>query len=180
MLKIGSFTQEIPAHTQLKVEGQSEFVILELDSDGKPKGMVARSNQREIKFTVRKQAKLRFETAAKQFISVDARPVMSDSEKVSDIPYEVPDDNQASLTLEEKLKLYLAEMVKERYGEDSDAFDTFEDAMDFEEDDDESLSGFEVSEIVEEVPEPVQPEPAAEAPENPETTPPPEETTPAN
>ena len=152
MLKIGSFTQDIPAHTQINVEGQSEFVVLELDKEGKASHMVARSNDRQCKMTIRKDTKLKFDILGKNFISLEAHPVQSDHETVSPIPYEIPGDNQANMTLEEKLKRYLSEMVQERYGEDSAAYDTFEEAMDFDPDDEDPLSGFEINDVIEEEP----------------------------
>ena len=111
MLKVGTFKQFIPANTQIDVEGQNEFVILEEGPDGKPAQMVGRSADRKCRLITRKDATLIFNTAAKGFLSVDARAVGSVHEQVSDIPYEVPDDNQAHLTLEEKLKHYLSEMA---------------------------------------------------------------------
>ncbi len=157
MLKIGSFKQKVPANTQLFIEGQGEFAIIQLDENHKPITMIGRSNERQCKFTVRKDMELLFQTEPKKFISIDARSVPGYQEEVSDIPYEIPDDNQANLSLEEKLKFYLAEMVAEKYGPESKEFDTFEDAMDFDEEDDNILSGFEVPEIIEEKPdEPIQ------------------------
>lgn len=154
MLKIGPFSVRIPENTQLRVEGQSDFFIVELDDKGNPKAAIARSSDRLARVTVRKEADILFSIAEGQFISVDARPVRSATEEVSDVPYEVPDDNQASLTLEEKLKRYLAEIVAERYGEQSNEYETFEESMDFddEEDDPISLSGYEIPDIVSEEP----------------------------
>jgi len=150
MLKVGSFVQKVPAHTQLHVEGQNEFVVLLMDSEGQAVHMLARSKDRECKLTIRKESDIKFQITGQNFLSVDARSVKPHTEEVSDIPYEIPDDNRAQLSLEEKLKLYLAEMVSERYGEDSTMMDTFEESMDFDEEDDEPLSGFEVGEITEE------------------------------
>ncbi len=149
MLKIGTFKHKIPKNTQLHVEGQSEFAIVEI-IDGKPSHMVARSKDRECKFTIRKDSELSFQIDPKKFISVDARPVPGINEDVSDIPYEIPDDNQANLSLEEKLKYYLQQMVMEKYGPESAEFDTFEETMDFDEEDENILSGFEVPEFQEE------------------------------
>ncbi len=163
MLKAGSFTQEVPAHTQIYVEGQTEFVVVELQ-EGKAVDLVARSLDRECRFTTRKDCVLGFQIPGKQFISVDATPVKSHAEEVSSIPYEIPDENRPHLTLEEKLKVYLAEMVAERYGEDSKQMDTFEESMDFEDEEDEPLSGFEIGEFTEEVVEPIT------EPEKPEKT----------
>jgi len=176
MLKVGSFVQKVPAHTQLHVEGQNEFVVLLVDSEGQPVHMLARSKDRECKLTVRKESDIKFHIAGQNFLSVDARPVKPHTEEVSDIPYEIPDDNRAQLSLEEKLKLYLAEMVSERYGEDSNMMDTFEESMDFDEEDDEPLSGFEVGEITEEtIDVPPEPETPPAVPEPPaEVDPPPE------
>ena len=152
MLKVGSFIEEVPANTQLHVEGQSDFMVVAVDAENVPQVLVARSSDRHCRFVTRQNMRLMFSITGKHFISVDARPVKSDSEEVSDIPYEVPDDNQAQLTLEEKLKVYLAEMVAERYGQESAMYDTFEEAMDFDDDDEDpiSLSGFEIPDITEE------------------------------
>ena len=154
MLETGSFKIDVPANSQLNCEGQSEFVIMELDENDKPIAMVARSNKRKLRFTSRRDSKLLFDIAPKQFISVDARPVPPVHEVVSDVPYEIPDNNLANLTLEEKLKHYLSEMVAERYGEDSAAYDTFEDSMDFDDDEPEPLSGYELKDMQPEEPIP--------------------------
>ncbi len=72
MLKIGTFKSKIPANTQLHVEGQTEFAIVEI-INGKPAEMVARSKDRECKFTIRKDAELSFQIDPKKFISVDTQ-----------------------------------------------------------------------------------------------------------
>lgn len=151
MIKLGTYKHTIPAHTQLHVEGQEEFSVWEVDKDDKPVAFVARSKDREVRFVVRKEADLKFVIAGQKMLSIDARSIQSDHETVSDIPYEVPSGNE-NQTLEDKLKRYLLEMVEERYGENSNEVETFEDAMDLEWEDDDPLAAFEPKPVIEEEP----------------------------
>lgn len=171
MLKIGSFTQPVPKNTQLFVEGQEDFSIYKV-VDGEPVAMIARSQDRHCKFTLREDMEIKVVIVGNKFVSLDARPVKSEFEEVSPIPYEVPDDNAANLTLEEKLKRYLAEMVAERYGEESDEMDTFDDAQDLDWEDEDPLAQFEPKPVIEEEILPADPPP--EPPPEPDPAPDPE------
>jgi hypothetical protein len=164
MLKVGTQIIDFPKHTQVEIEGQSEFVVIcmadtgKVDDKGKPiyedRDFISRSTDRYARFHVREDCRLKIATAPKQFLSINGFPIPPDIEDVSPVPVEMPEDKKRGLTMMEKMKIYLADMVAERYGEDSDQYDTFEDAMDFddEENDVVELSGYEISDVVEEEP----------------------------
>lgn len=68
-------------------------------------------------------------------------------------PVEIPEEALVPESLENKLKRMLGVMVEERYGRNSQEYDTFEEADDFDIDPDyEPLSGYEVAYFEEEVP----------------------------
>jgi hypothetical protein len=82
---------------------------------------------------------------------------------------ELPEDALVPETLDQKLKRMLSAMVEERYGKDSEMYETFEESMDLDLDDDsEPLSGYEVTDMAEDFEpsfvETAESEPAAETP----------------
>lgn len=150
-LHIGPASYEIPAHCQVDAEGQSDFIVLKYEN-GDAKEIIARSSDRFVRFVTREEVDVTFAIGSNAFISVNITHIPMDVDPIDPVPVEVPDDMKPTLTLEDKLKIYLAEMVSERYGSDSAEYDTFEEAMDldWDEEDEAPLSGFEVKEMIEE------------------------------
>lgn len=150
MIKIGTTDIDCPANVQLQIEGQSEFLVALLDKKGEVAEVLGRSDNRELKLKVRNECKIRILIDENQFMSINSFPIQSVYEEVSSIPVEIPDDKKKGLTMMEKMKLYLHDMVAERYGEDSQQYDTFEDAMDFDDEGEDpiQLSGYEMTELI--------------------------------
>jgi hypothetical protein len=164
---------ECPHDTQLNIEGSHEFVVYLLDKKNKPVDILGRSAERKLKLMIRQDCKIQVDSVEGSFISYDGFPIKSVFDKADPIPFEVPEENRVKMTLEEKLKAYLAEMVQQRYGQESQEWDTFEESYDFDDEDDATiLTGYEVQET--QPLEPVQPDPEPEPP------PPPVQEEPAN
>lgn len=151
-LHIGPTSFEIPANCQVDAEGQNDFLVINY-SLGDPVDILAKSSDRFVRFVTRQDTDVTFDIPENSFLSVNIVPIPSDVDPIDPVPVEVPDENKPQMSLEDKLKVYLAEMVAERYGQDSAQYDTFEEAMDldWEEDDEAPLSGFEVSDMTEEI-----------------------------
>lgn len=80
--------------------------------------------------------------------------ILDPYEFVDPVPFEIPEDMKRPQTMDEKMKMFLGQMLAERYGADSDEVESFEEAMDFDLPDDDPLSGYEVIEMTEDYVEP--------------------------
>jgi hypothetical protein len=138
---------DVPADTQLNIEGAYEFIVYKIE-EGKPVAIIGRSSERKAKVKIRQDMQVSIESMDGSFISYDGFPIPSVYDPADPVPFEVPEENRGQLTLEEKLRTYLAEMLRDRYGEDSEEYDTFEDAQDFLIPDDEDiLTGYELQDM---------------------------------
>jgi hypothetical protein len=159
---------DVPADTQVNIEGAHDFIVYQM-VENKPVRIIGRSAERKAKVKIRQDMQISIESVDGSFLSYDGFPIPSVYDPADPIPFEVPDENRGHLTLEEKLKAYLAEMVRDRYGAESEEMDTFEDAQDFLIPDDEDiLTGYEVQDM-----EPLEADLPPDPP--PQTTPPQEE-----
>lgn len=158
MIKLGEFVQEFPKDSQIYMEAQGEFTIIELDEADKPARILGTSKNRELKFIVRKDCKLKVIQPKLSHLSIDARSIKPVHEVVSDIPVEIDVDLEP-MGLEQKIKQFCAQLVQHEYGINSPEVDQFEESFDFDipEDDDVILTGHEVIDMEPEVPiEPIE------------------------
>ena len=130
MIKIGDFSEKIPANCQIFVESQVDFSVVEVDEKDKPILLVGNSQGRKFNTVTRRDCILKFLVGKYMHTEFDARPVKPAHEVVSDIPVEVPDMQPLSLT--DSIKSFCAQLVTERYGRDSEEVDAFEEAFDFD------------------------------------------------
>lgn len=174
MLHIGDFFQVFEADTQLRVESQVDFGVVELDEEEEPIRFVGRSVDRVFKTITRRKCCLQFLVGDYMHTEVDARPVKSVYEDVSDIPVELP--VQEPLTLQDSIKSFCAQLIQHQFGRDSKEVDTFEEMMDFDIPDDDDWQ-YEAKEVIPEeleIDEPVPPGAKVKDPiEDPPADPPP-------
>jgi hypothetical protein len=151
-LKTGSKPWRFEANQKIEIVHQGRLTIFAVDENGEFTSMVTTSESGRLKF--------RTKDAFDGFIQVqdetmhwamEVIDLPSPFDKSDPIPIEVPEDKKQPLSLEDKLRRMLAGMVAERYGADSAEMDTFEDAMDFDDDDEINpveLSGYEVQDMI--------------------------------
>ena len=169
MLHIGDWSETFPQDTQVRVEAQVDFVVLEIDDNGEVVQMVGRSQDREWRCVVRRECNLEFVVGEYMHSTVDARPVKGVAENVSEIPVEL-DLVSEPLSLQDSIKAFCAQMIQHEFGRDSAEVDTFEDMMDFDIPDDDDWQ-YEAKEVIEEEPPAVtEPEPQPEPEEPPAET----------
>jgi hypothetical protein len=181
MLKSGKFQIESVGKVQINLESNFPIAVVKIDPEGNPVDILARSDTGKVKMKIHQDELIEVVPGNDLALtSVDVFPIQGPNEPVDSVPYEVPEDNRLKMTLEEKLKVYLAEMVAERYGEDSSEYDTFEESMDFGDDEDmPAMTTYEESmmtpqEPIEPAPDPVPdpaPDPAPDSAPEPDPSP---------
>lgn len=143
-----------------KLEAESDFSVFTVDDNGELDSFVVRSVDGRAKFRTVGQF------AGYVKIPDGVHWSLEESglgyEEVSPIPVELPEDMKVPETLEDKLKRMLAAMVEERYGRSSEEMESFEESMDFDIDELDPLSGYEVQEMEETFAEEEHPAPPAE------------------
>lgn len=142
MIKLGTKNLSVPANTKVYVQANEPFVIKHGDV---PIGF---SVNNVLTFDCREDCELTIDIGSKAVWTADGKRIKSMYDPVDPIPVEIPEEYNAPPTLEDKMKLFLAEMVAERYGKDSKEMESFEDSMDFDMDDDDMpLSQYEVHDM---------------------------------
>ena len=141
-----TFNQELQGPMQLKAEiGRYRFFsegVLKVHTAGQGYQV---TNGGYIEVDVIAPGFLDIETAPKVKFHVEHQRSFP-FEPADAVPVEVPADQKVPETMEQKMIRYLGRMVAERYGSNSQELETYEEYTDFDLDEDEvSLSGFEVS-----------------------------------
>lgn len=149
-LKTGKHDFEFLPDVQYFIQSERDFSILELDESGNPSKVVATSLHGKLRFICRDHFLGLVNVPDGYHWSIDTRYIKSPFENADPVPVEVPEDVKSPETLQDKLQRMLAGMIAERYGRDSDEMETFEDAMDFDmEDEDTPLtSRYDVTDMV--------------------------------
>lgn len=154
-LKTGPQAFVFPERTQIVIRSeQKDFAVYTVNDDGEPDDFLSLSHNGKLRFRTTGEIKGYVKVSEGVHWAIEVKNIASPYEDSDPIPVEVPEDAKAPETLEDKLKRMLAGMVAERYGHDSDEMETFEDAMDFDIDDDlpSPLSGYEVQDMQEDFP----------------------------
>jgi hypothetical protein len=165
-IKTGEGTVTIPPFHKLRVVAETPFSLFTIQStsskDIKVEKLFAVSQGNEIIVRTKDQEQ---NVLVKVAAAIHWSPELTDEspfDKVSSIPFEVPEELKKPESLEEKMKRFLAGMVIERYGIDSQQAETFEESMDFDMDEvSEPFSAYELQDMPEEFP--TEPQEAAEA-----------------
>lgn len=162
MIKTGDSVFGIDRFSHVRLIGESDFTVYylrEVESTGELERdkVIGISTNRELKFSTKEQP-ITVEMVIGEGVhwSGDIEQKLP-FDKVDSVPFEVPEELKRPETLEQKLQRMMASMVSERYGRDSAEYETFEDSMDFDVDDELAmpLSDYEFSEMQEDFVEPV-------------------------
>ena len=152
MFKTGPQAMEIPAFHKVEILAEGRVSVYSVDEDGQPSALVATSEKGRLRFRTKETLSVYISVGEDLHFDislVDQNPY----DKVDPTPVELPEE-AGPATLEDRLKTFLAGMVAERFGQDSDQMETLEEALDFDMDDEEDpLSGYEVQEMIEDYPE---------------------------
>ena len=165
-MKVGDYEVELFPNQKVSFESVDDFAIYGKDKDGEfTKLLVLSSDKKAILKTehwepdedgqissyVVKVVNAVDEAALGTY-SLEQSP--SPYEDADPIPVEIPEEMKRPETLEEKMQRFLVAAVIERYGQNSNEFETFEESMDLDLEDEDAhlLSGYEVPEMREEVP----------------------------
>ena len=146
MIKIGKFIEDVLADTQLNIECQVPFTLVEVDKNDKPVRILANSDGRRFRGFVRDDIRLMIDPGENMFTEIDARPIKPVHEVVSSVPVEV--EPQEPLSLQDSIKQFCAQMIQHQYGRDSEEVDAFEEAFDYDIPDDDDFMPVGSSEVV--------------------------------
>jgi len=151
-VKTGPQVISVPSFSKVRFMAETDFSLMLCSTDKKTGEIV---KERFFAVSQDKQSIVRTkQDEADLYVSVPegvhwSFEVENNSpfERVDSIPFEVPEALKKPETLEAKMRRFLAGMVAERYGADSDQMETFEESMDFDIDDPEMpLSRYEIPE----------------------------------
>jgi hypothetical protein len=135
-LKTGSGALNVEANTKVVIRAEGRVTVLTVNSDGEPSGIFASSANGVVRFRVGgADANLYVKVGDGLHWSADLYPI-GVFDPADPIPKEPPEEMAKKVTLEDKLKDFIQEMVAERYGDDSDQMETWEEFNDFGDDDD--------------------------------------------
>lgn len=151
-LKTGPQEYEFEAHTKVIIQAEEDFSLHKVDVEtGEAIEILMRSRDGRLEFRTKDEG-FQAIVAVKKGVhwSMDTYPLASPYDKADPNPVELPEDALVPETLDQKLKRMLSAMVEERYGKDSEMYETFEESMDLDMDEDtEPLSGYEVTDMAE-------------------------------
>ena len=143
MFKTGPAGIDVPQDFAVELKAEVDFPLLLDGPDGRT---LATSKNGRLRFKAREDVSVYVAVPETIHWGGDIVEEPPDIERPDPNPIEIPEDMARPETLQEKMERFLGAMVRERYGEDSDEFETFEESMDFDLDTgEEPLSGFEVS-----------------------------------
>lgn len=166
-IKTGSKPWQFAGNEQVEIKAEDTVSVWAVDEKGELKEYLA-SGRYLLSFRTVQPVDVYIKVPEGSHWSMDVTPIRPPEDAADPTPFEIPEDKKANLTLEDKLKSFIADMVAERYGADSEEMETLEESMDFGDDDEEiPLSGYEVQEM-----QPVEPDPPPGG--SPEETPEPE------
>jgi hypothetical protein len=169
-IKTGSQNVEIPEFSKVTILAETRATAYSVDDNGELDSIIASSSNGTLRIRTGEQPVLmHIGVPGDEHFHVDIQEIKV-YDKSDPVPVEAPEDRLKELTLEDKLKDFISEMVAERYGHDSDHMETLEDFADFGDEDDSPLPEGDPVELpleLEPVPEPV-PEPAPEPVPEPE------------
>lgn len=152
-LKTGSQAFDFPENARVKIMAEGSVSVFSINEDGENEKFLC-SGEKVLAFRTKDSFTGFISVPNGNHFSVDVFTIEDASDKADPIPVELPEEMKIPETLESKLHRMLAGMIAERYGTDSNEMETFEEAMDFDVDDTEPLSGYEVQDMVPEVPNP--------------------------
>jgi hypothetical protein len=172
-LKTGPADWVFPPHHRVKIRAEGYVSIFKLDEKNEPVDLLASSMDGVLVLRTAEEISVRVNVDPAAHWAIDLEPLASPVEKTDPVPVEMPSDAHGMETMEDKLQRMLASMVRERFGQNSEEFETMEEHMDFDVDEDVDdqvmLSGYEVKEMVEDFPvdqappsSPAEPPPKAE------------------
>jgi hypothetical protein len=151
-LKTGPQEYEFEAHTKVIIQAEEDFSLHKVDVEtGEAIEILLRSRDGRLEFRTKDEG-FQAIVAVKKGVhwSMDTYALASPYDKADPNPVELPEDALVPETLDQKLKRMLSAMVEERYGKDSEMYETFEESMDLDMDEDsEPLSGYEVTDMAE-------------------------------
>lgn len=161
-IKTGSAPYEFVGNEKVTILCESTASVFEVDEDGQPKKFLVSGSNR-LQFRTKGPIAAFVSVPGQSHWSIEVEELPDPFDKADPRPVEIPEELAKEVTLEDKLKQFVADMVAERYGADSDQMETLEEALDLDMDDEDELplSGYEVNEM-DEVEPPA--EPAAEPP----------------
>ena len=149
-LKTGASEYEFLPHTKVIIQAEEDFSLHKVDLEtGEAIEILMRSRDGRLEFRTKDEV-VNAVIAVKKGVhwSMDTYSLASPYDKADPTPVELPEDANQPESLDQKLKRMLSAMVEERYGKDSDMYETFEESMDLDMDDDgEPLSGYEVTDM---------------------------------
>lgn len=145
-VKTGRQTINLPAYCRATIIAETEFSAFVGEGDdtqlvavSSDKKMVLRTKEEDMDVHINVPEGVHWSPSLE---------VTNPFDKSDPKPFEVPEELKKPETLEEKLQRFAAGMVAEMYGRDSAEMETFEEAMDFDIDDeiDMPLSNYEIPE----------------------------------
>lgn len=132
-----------------QIYSEANFSLLFIGAEGEPMEVLATSKNGKIRFQAPEEMEVLVNVPEGVHWSFDWVEGRGPYEHTSNVPVEIPEAMRFPETLEDKLKRMVAGMIREKWGQDSDEYETFEEATDFEwEDDEVPLSGYEVRDPV--------------------------------
>lgn len=156
MFKTGPAGIDVPQDFAVELTAETDFELLQDDENGRT---LARSKNKRLRFKAKEDVSVYVAVPETIHWGGDIVEEPPDIERPDPNPIEIPEDMARPETLQEKMERFLGAMVRERYGSDSQEFETFEESLDFDmADAEEPLSGFEVAD---DMPEEFLDEPAA-------------------
>jgi hypothetical protein len=170
-MKTGSQYLDVAAGTKLRLVSEVDFTVFGCEGD-ELVAIIARSHgsRMELEFAWDVRIFVKVPDGIHWFPTVVH--ANDGFERVSPVPVEVPADVIPEQPLIQVIQKFIKEAVSERFGHQSDEFETFEESVDFDMDEEppEPTSGFEEMDPV----EPVEPEPEPDPAPTPEPEPEPE------
>lgn len=146
-IKTGSKPFEFGGNERVKIMAESRVSVFTVNESGELDKFIASGNNTLV-FNTQRPFKGAVVVPEGEHWSIEVKERPSPFDKADPVPVEVPEELQGAVTLEDKLKAFVAEMVAERFGKQSDMYETIEEAMDFTMDDEGvPLSGYEVVEM---------------------------------
>jgi hypothetical protein len=149
MLNTGPKTITIEKGRRYRILADSNFYLEVVTGDGEIVQMFSKRDN-TLRFNAHHDGEVKVNIKTTGHFAVESDQA---EESVSSIPIEIPEEMKFQETMEDKMRKFVYEMVRERYGDDSDQMETLEESMDFDMDgDDEPLSGYEIQEMIPEEP----------------------------
>ena len=150
------------------MQADQPFSLVEVDKDGNPVEVLSQSRGGKCRFFTEEEITVLMNCNALTHWTFD---FFRTHETPDPVPHELAMEGTPPMTMEERLRTFIGDMIAQRYGSSSEEFDTFEEAMDFDiEEEADPLTPYEENmlELIEE-------EPVDEPPRDQPNTPPAEE-----